>query len=492
MRVQKVLRLAVWLAEAGVPGVEAEAFAGDLLELAAAGRSEWWCLAQALRRGLFLRAQRLRSSLVPFLFSAGFVLLYPLWQSAYTPLVDRLLARYAGVLQWPGSAALEVVASLLPAMFFISVGVVVYICLGRQNMRPSPTAAIMALNVGALLLLCGSMLRVHAMANGLGVLSRADFYYPLLHSRFSLLLLLSLFGSVAALPRRRTPTTRTAGMRLLSRRSLLRVARVFGLYAVLVPQVFAQAMQPQAVSRPLDANGRPIEFDVVSIRPNHSGAVPMDILSDPMSDTLTITNMPPAKIIEWAFLIFLNDEIVGMPEWARQDRYDIRAKVSAADLPSYRKVIDPIQRTPMLQKILIDRFGLNSHFETKELSVYALTVAKTGARLTEIQPAVGPNGMTEGGGRQRGRGRYQSMGQPMRPFINELTEQLKTPVVDRTGLTGFYNYSLRWTPDDGTPAEDDAPGLFKALQEQLGLKLERVKAPVQVLVIDHLERPSSN
>ncbi|MEK6398939.1 MAG: TIGR03435 family protein, partial [Terriglobus sp.] len=115
-----------------------------------------------------------------------------------------------------------------------------------------------------------------------------------------------------------------------------------------------------------------------------------------------------------------------------------------------------------------------------------------GSRLTEIQPAIGPNGMKDGGVRQRGRGVYTSMGQPMKPFINELTVQLKTPVVDRTGLTGFYNYTLRWTPDEAAPSLEDAPSLFTAVREQLGLKLERMKAPVQVLVIDRIERPSFN
>ena len=213
----------------------------------------------------------------------------------------------------------------------------------------------------------------------------------------------------------------------------------------------------------------------------------MDIRSDPMSDDFSITNMPPEKIIQWAFRVFLTDEVEGIPDWAEQERYDVKAKVSDADLAVYRRVINPIQRTPMLQGSLIDRFGLKFHYEIKERLVYAITVGKTGSRMTEIQPAIGPNGMKEGGGRQRGQGRYQSMGQPMQPFVDALTMELKSPVVDKTGLAGFYNYTLHWTPEDGTPPADDGPSIFTAVQEQLGLKLERTKSPVQILVIDHLE-----
>ena len=216
--------------------------------------------------------------------------------------------------------------------------------------------------------------------------------------------------------------------------------------------------------------------------------------SQTMGDDWTCTNMPPENIIQWAFGIFVSDEITWMPEWARHERYDVTAKVDAADLPAFRNVIDPVQRAPMLQKILVDRFHLKFHYETKELPVYALVIGKDGIRMTEIQPAIGPNGMKDAGRRHVGRGLIQSFGQPMKPLVNQLTIELRRVVVDRTGLKGFYNFTLRWAPDDGAPPEGDvaAPSIFTAVQEQLGLKLEPVKAPVQVLVIDNLERPSEN
>lgn len=224
----------------------------------------------------------------------------------------------------------------------------------------------------------------------------------------------------------------------------------------------------------------------------------MSIISPPMSDGLTITNMPLQTVLQWAFGIFLSDQIVGLPDWAGQQRYDITAKVGDADVADFRKVTDPIERAPMLQKILVERFGLKFHYESKELPVYTLVVGKNGIRMREIQPAIGPNGMREGGGREVRHGQIKSMGQPMKPLVNALTKELGRLVVDRTGLTGYYNFTLTWKPEEGTPSpsgaseDSSAPSIFTAVQEQLGLELEAAKAPVKVLVIDHVERPSEN
>lgn len=250
--------------------------------------------------------------------------------------------------------------------------------------------------------------------------------------------------------------------------------------------------------RLLASNGTPLVFDVVSVKPNRSGAASMDILSPPMSDGVTITNMPLQNILQWAFGIHLSDQVSGLPDWAKQEQYDITAKVGEADAEAFHKVIDPIQRMPMLRKILVDRFHLISHYEMRDLPVYALVVGKSGIRMTEIQPAVGQNGMKEGGGREVRPGQIKSIGQPMKPLVNQLTRELGRLVVDKTGLMGYYNFTLRWTLDEGippasgAPKDTSAPSIFTAVQEQLGLKLERMKAPVQVLVVDHLERPSAN
>ncbi|MEK6398938.1 MAG: TIGR03435 family protein, partial [Terriglobus sp.] len=341
------------------------------------GRSGWWCLAQALRRSAIAGEQRLRLLLLPFWFSVGFAALYPLWQRLYAPAAAQFLMRYRGTVQWPGSAVLELAAGVLPAVMFVWVGVFLYGVLRHRSLKLSPVVAMLSLNVGAFLLFTVMMLRLHALHNDLRVLSHTDFYYPVVPTHFSLLVLLSVFGAVVVLPReRRRVSGNRVVIHLLSRCGLLNIARTVGLFTLLVPQVCAQSIAPQATTRLMGADGKPIEFDVVSIKPSHAGTLQMGIGSAPISDSLSITNMPPENIIQWAFGIFLSDQIVGLPEWARQERYDVEAKVSDKDVAAYRTVIDPIQRTPMLQKILVDRFSMTSHYETRTLSVYVLTVGK--------------------------------------------------------------------------------------------------------------------
>jgi uncharacterized protein (TIGR03435 family) len=240
------------------------------------------------------------------------------------------------------------------------------------------------------------------------------------------------------------------------------------------------------------ADGRLLEFDVVSVRPNHSGAEAMDIVSPPNSDGVTITNMPLERIIGWAYGITIRNEIVGVPAWAKTERFDITGKVAEEDLPAFRKVGDPIMRVPMLQKVLADRFKMKSHFETRETSGYALVVAKGGSKLTEIQPPVGPDGVKVNGGRRVGRGEYQSMGMWLLPFVRQLMQETGSVVVDKTGLTGYYNFTLKWTPENMEATDASGPSIFTAVQEQLGLKLEPAKVPTQVLVVDSIERPSEN
>jgi len=256
--------------------------------------------------------------------------------------------------------------------------------------------------------------------------------------------------------------------------------------------------QQDATPRLRNADGKPIEFDVVSVRPNHSGTEPMNILSPPNSDGIKIANMPLEKIIGWAYGISIRDQIAGLPDRMGGERYDITAKVAEADLATFRRVVDPVQRTPMLQKILQDRFDMRFHYETRDLPGYALVLGKDGSRMTEIQPLIGPNGMKDGGGRQAGPGLIRSMGMPMLPLVRQLTIELGRVVVDKTGLTGYYNFTLKWTPDQSpaTPGADggdsSGPSIFTAIQEQLGLKLVPEKIPASILVIDQIKEPTEN
>lgn len=186
--------------------------------------------------------------------------------------------------------------------------------------------------------------------------------------------------------------------------------------------------------------------------------------------------------------------ISGGPAWLETDGYDIVAKTPGEARP------DLDSQMAMLRGLLSDRFKLAFHREEKELAIYALTVAKTGPKLKgSTAPSTEPLPLTT-----RVFPDHVSL-----PGRNATMEQLAwvmqraivdRPVVDRTGLSGHYDFNLEWTADDtqfggiirGTPTQPVRPDLFAALQEQLGLRLEATRGPVETLVVDRVERPEAN
>jgi uncharacterized protein (TIGR03435 family) len=144
----------------------------------------------------------------------------------------------------------------------------------------------------------------------------------------------------------------------------------------------------------------------------------------------------------------------------------------------------------MLQALLTDRFKLSLHRESKEMSVYALVAGKNGPKVKTAESASGISSHSDGGPI------HVSATVGMDGFANYLSQRLDRPVLDQTGLKGLFEIKLDWSPDSiqRPGANDDlqGPSIFTALQEQLGLKLEGRKAPVEVLVIDHAEMPSEN
>jgi uncharacterized protein (TIGR03435 family) len=235
------------------------------------------------------------------------------------------------------------------------------------------------------------------------------------------------------------------------------------------------------------------EFEVASIKP-----------SGP-DDGRTLVQVLPGGGLRTSgatvkFLVSLAYDITSFnisgPAWINSDRFSILAKAdrSSADDPNY----DPRQITqrqydsmreqmrPKLQTLLAGRFQLKVHRETREEPVYSLVVGKNGAKLDPSKDFHGLGG---------GKGQFKANGASMEMLAGALAGQLGRPVIDRTGLAGAFDFKLEWTPDaaqaDAAPV-DAGPSLFTALQEQLGLKLESTKAPAEVIVIDHVERPSEN
>ncbi len=189
-------------------------------------------------------------------------------------------------------------------------------------------------------------------------------------------------------------------------------------------------------------------------------------------------------------------QVIGAPEWAGSDKFDIDAQPDGEGAPSDK------QWKGMLQKLIDSSDSkLTFHRDKKELSVYVLSVGKTGQKLTKS--AGDPNGLP--GLFFRGLGDLHVTNANMADFVGLMQQAvLDRPVLDQTGLTGRFDFTLKWTPDDSQfggmgakipPPTDSAnapPALYTAIQEQVGLKLDATKAPAEVLVIDHVEKPSEN
>lgn len=248
--------------------------------------------------------------------------------------------------------------------------------------------------------------------------------------------------------------------------------------------------EPPARLKPMAA-GANLVFEVATIKPSKPDAVGRGFRVNGRNFSTINTSL--SDLIAFAYDL-QSRQITGAPAWAESDKYDLGAKPEADGAPNSQ------QLKIMVQKLLADRFKLTFHHDKKELSVYTLNVSKTGAKLTKSE--ADPNSLPGLG--FRGLGAFMARNATMPDFANVMqTTALDRPVVDQTGLTGHYDFTLNWTPDEfqfpglgikpPPPSDKDAnPDLFTAIQQQLGLKLEATKAPAGVLVIDHVEKPSEN
>lgn len=231
-------------------------------------------------------------------------------------------------------------------------------------------------------------------------------------------------------------------------------------------------------------------FDVVSIKPNKSGSGSMGI--ETHNDSYSATNVSLKRLLRDAYDI-REDLISGVPGWAESTGFDIKAKVVDPNLDELKKLTGEQHRL-MLQSFLADRFQLKVHIETKELPVYELVVTKGSPKFHE---AASGNGSADGGktpGMWIHNNELTATAIPLTSLTAMLSRQLHRTVLDKTGLTGKYDLDLKWAPDDGQDPSPDssAPSIFTALQEQLGLKLQSSRGPVETLVVDHVEMPSEN
>ena len=236
--------------------------------------------------------------------------------------------------------------------------------------------------------------------------------------------------------------------------------------ATVVLALFAQAEPPQS-------------FEVASIRRNLSGSQNTSInLSD--GGRYTVTNGSLKTLIRNAYGV-LSFQLAGEPGWIDSEMYDIEAKTSVPEK------ISQDQLKLLLQSLLADRFRLKVHWETRESTVYALLVDKGGPKFKAASSDERP-GMNTRKGPEKAT--MTGTAQSMAVLASNLGNQLGRFAVDKTGLTGAFDFTFNW--DLQASADSTGPSLFTALKEQLGLRLESQKGPVEILVIDTAERASEN
>jgi uncharacterized protein (TIGR03435 family) len=249
--------------------------------------------------------------------------------------------------------------------------------------------------------------------------------------------------------------------------------------------------EPPAPAKPMAADANPV-FEVATIKPSKPDTQGKGFMV--RGRQFSTINTSLSDLITFAYGLHAR-QITGGPGWIESDKYDLAAKPDGEGQPNDK------QWKTMVQKLLADRFKLTFHRDKKELSVYAIVVGKTGPKLTKSDGD--PNGLP--GLFFRGLGVLPARNATMADFAGTMqTAVLDRPVVDQTGLPGRYDFLLKWTPDETQfaglgvkvpPPTDNAdapPDLYTAIQQQLGLKLEPTKAPVEVLVIDRAEKPSEN
>jgi uncharacterized protein (TIGR03435 family) len=288
-------------------------------------------------------------------------------------------------------------------------------------------------------------------------------------------------------------------------RSILVAAIILSFAAPMHAQIL-HAAAPLASFEGVHAQQAALSFDVVTVK-----------LSDPareheamywrQADGLKWDGVTLSGMIANAYGVsrIVKGQIEGGPGWMGSRAFDINAKVDADTAARWSKMTQPEtdeERRSMTRSLLADRFHLKFHHETREMSALVLRIAKSGSKLRPPHPeqdlhaGIPPNRINF-----LGRGDMEGHSALMSNLVRSLaseTEIAGRPVVDKTGLTGGYDFTLRWTPDDPAPgaAPDDPnaewPSLFTAIDEQLGLKLTPEKQPIDIIVVDSVEMPSEN
>jgi uncharacterized protein (TIGR03435 family) len=267
----------------------------------------------------------------------------------------------------------------------------------------------------------------------------------------------------------------------------------------------AQTSAPQpttAVPVAVNPATAPLAFEVSTVKQNKSGSAGSS--SGFRDGRFVASNTTLKNVLQYQAYGIPESRILGGPPWMGSQRFDIEAKTDSAVLDRLRTLARGqrrIETRAMFQQLLADRFKLAVHWETRDLPIYALVVQKKGASLHPSKEPDGHSSTSSNDGQFTAQG--LTLAQLADALTQELSRELGRVVIDKTGIQGRYDFALKWTQDTGAPLMNNAadasapqpdtgPSIFTAIQEQLGLKLESSKGPVQVLVIDHVEMPSEN
>jgi uncharacterized protein (TIGR03435 family) len=282
-----------------------------------------------------------------------------------------------------------------------------------------------------------------------------------------------------------------------------------GVAAVAGPIVIGAVNVPRGQAQAQDG-GTPLTFEVASVKPASPDAQGTSITLIPAGG-LKVTNGSLKQLITFAYNV-RDFQISGGPGWLGSERYDVLAKAPSSDAPTDVRQMNNEQRRVLEEQVreraralLAERFQLSIHSDTKDLPIYELVLAKNGHKLQASKE--------QDGGKQHmrtGRGQMTAEGSTIQMLTNILSNLTGRTVVDRTGLTGRFDFKMEWTPDPGGPMGPGGPGgpdgrpeaaappdlsgpsIFTAVQEQLGLKLESTRGPVEIIVIDRVEKASEN
>jgi uncharacterized protein (TIGR03435 family) len=282
------------------------------------------------------------------------------------------------------------------------------------------------------------------------------------------------------------------------------VQRPIGLLAALLVFLSGAWLHAQAPIVEEPGYTPTLTFDVASIRmaPPPDANFHVSVSSPPHSSRFEATNLPIKTLLQIAY--GFDAPIVDAPDWAANTFYNIQARSDEAADARLAKLTDNevrLEKRNAIRVLLAERLGLKTHLEIRNSSIYHLIVGKGGVK---IQPAPAPpapaNAVTppppppaniQAHGSQHGL-EFVGSNASMRAITGALSSMVEAPVVDKTGLTGTYSYTLQFGREWSANDPESWPSIFTAVQEQLGLKLEAVHESVPNLVVDHITKPTEN